>query len=269
MLRYLSKHTSIKGVLLLASERRTLIVKMTDDLGAVMTSSLSAQFGVSKITIRKDLDQLSARGLVKRVHGGAVLSDGLALEAMYRERASKWKAEKAAIGATAAALVSGRSTIFLGPGSTIRCMIPHLRDHVGLQAFTNSMRSAHELAMIESIEATIVGGYLAWDSDVAVGHRVAHFLEGLFVDQFFMSIDSISLQDGLTNFSPKEAEIYKLVRGICKELMVLADHTKFGERSCTRVFNLSEVDKIITDNQLDPAIVAGLEERGVEVLVAP
>ena len=202
MLRYLSKYDSMKGVPLLASERRELSVEMANELGAIVTSDLSGRFGVSEITIRKDLDQLSARGLLKRVHGGAVRSDVLALEAMYRARASTRIAEKEAIGRTAAALVRDSGTIFLGPGSTVRCMIPHLRNRVGLRVITNSMRSAHELAMIESIETTIVGGDLERDSDVAVGHHVARFLEDLFVDQFFMSIDSISLQDGLTNYAP-------------------------------------------------------------------
>jgi Transcriptional regulators of sugar metabolism len=186
-------------------ERKKEILSAISDKGNVKVSELSKAYNVSEVTIRKDLQELEEEGLVKRVHGGAVLDHSIKFEPTFSEKADKFINEKSIIGKAAAALIEDGDTIALDAGTTTLQVAKHITAR-NLTVVTNSLDIAVELAEKQNIEVIVVGGILRLETRALVGPVADMALDNIRVDKAFVGTNGISLNYGLTTPNIIEAQ---------------------------------------------------------------
>jgi|Deesub1362B_J571_1020462.scaffolds.fasta_scaffold01739_2 DeoR/GlpR family transcriptional regulator of sugar metabolism len=251
---------------MLPEERRMKILEILHTQGAVKTSELSKLFSVSPFTIRNDLDILAKRGLLKRTHGGAVVNHEVVFERTHFEKASLHVKEKEKIAKKAVSLIQEHSAIFLSTGTTTLQIAKHLKGKRNLTVLTNSLVVGFELAANPNINLIIIGGTLRPYSYALVGPAAEQFLQGVYADQFFLGVTGITLQHGLTTPSLAEASVLQQMIKAASETIVVADHSKFGKVAHAKIADIDQVDLIIVDAGIKPAILEELREH-VEVIV--
>ncbi len=230
-------------------------------------STLSELLGVSEVTVRRDLEALERRGLLERTHGGAVHTQRLRTEAPYLEAMSAHAREKRLIGAAAARLVEPGDAAFMNGGTTTLEVFRHISTP-GVKIITNHVGMALE-SVDREVELLLVGGHYRHQSNSAVGPFATDALRRVFASKAFIGVEAISLGSGLTTPSAQEAEIACLMieqtRG---EVTVVADSSKVGTVADFAIAPLERIQRLVVDSGIGEEYQEGLEELGVELLMA-
>ncbi|MFQ6065734.1 MAG: DeoR/GlpR family DNA-binding transcription regulator [bacterium] len=252
---------------MLAAVRQSEIKKLIQDEGSVRVSELSKIFKVSGVTIRRDLEKLEQEEVIKRTHGGAVVlgTDDLMRNLAFRDQAHV--EEKRRIGKAAARLVKDGNTIILDGGTTTTEIARNLDNAKNLTVVTNAVNIP--LALRNNSEITIImtGGTLKAPSFSLTGRAAAESINHLNVDKTFLSVQGISLEKGLTNTSVSDLYLKRSIIAAAKEVILVADSSKFGRIEFCTVAPITAVHKIITDNEISPHLTRELETIGIEVIV--
>lgn len=248
-------------------ERKQKIIQILAQKGRVFVNDLCEEFKTTTVTIRKDLDQLESEGQLRRVHGGAI-----ALKALYPGMALPDKEklkqkEKELIALKAVKLINRGDVIIIDSGSTTHQLAKLVKELKGITVITNGLNIAAELVNSD-IEVILTAGVLDKGSSSLYGPLTEQTLEHLAADKLFQGVDGIDLQIGYTTPSIQEAQTSRMMMKISGERIVLADSSKFGRRSLSVLGSISDVEKIITDENADSNFVNMLEEKGVEVIIA-
>lgn len=246
-------------------QRRDDVLQAIVKQGFVSLGDLSTGFGVSESTIRRDLEVLEQRGSVRRTHGGAVsLTETSAGRLAYAERESAAAAEKKAIATAVARLVPDEHAVIIDGGTTCYQVALAL---VGrrLSVVTNSVPIAAALGREVDTEVTLVGGYLYPRTGVALGPKAEGMLAGLRANQLVLSCSAVN-PDGVFNANEIMAAVERRMIEVADEVILAADHTKFGKRSIAPVCDWSQVDVVVTDSGLDAESRTWLEKVGVKVV---
>ena len=254
-------------VQMLPADRLRLIGELVRERGSVRGSELVAMLGVTDETVRRDLARLAAQGVVRRTHGGAVAilpTDETDTAFRLREHA----AEKIAIGRRAAELVADGSTIILDSGTTTLCLARELRAKRDLTVVTTAVTNAVELVGNPRTTVIMTGGVIRPTTFGASGELAAATLRELHVDQTFLAIHSVSAGGGLTYPLLDEVEAKRAMIEAASEVILLADHSKFGRQALIRVAPLGVVRRIVTTPGMPPAEEAAVRELGIELIVA-
>ncbi len=252
----------------LKERRLQQILEVARRDGHVSVMELSQRFGVSDVTIRRDLRELAAQGLLRRAHGGAVPTTPAPPEPPVIQRMSHELAWKEAIGRAAAALVSDNESVFIGSGSTTAHVARNLLDRRGLTVVTNALNIATELAAAEGITVVVTGGMMRASELSLVGHIAESSLREVRVDKVIIGMRAISLEAGMTNDYLPEVMTDRAIIEMAPELILVADHTKFGKIASAYVAPLEKVTTLVTDPQTDPHVLASLREMGIRVIIA-
>ena len=257
---------------MLVAERRAQIAKQVEAKGSVRVAELSAYFGVTEETIRRDLEELERQQILKRTYGGAVKWSGTGYELPYAKRRAKNAKEKAKIAQAAVKLLSEGDTISLDASTTVLAMCQLMR-HIGrLTVLTNSIQAMIELAGRpggrSGIHVIGTGGSVRETALSFVGPLAERAIADHHVDKAFISCKGLHPEVGITDSNELEVELKKRMAESARRLIVLADHTKFGYIAFARIASLQAIDTIITDDGVDPADVRLIEEAGVKVIVA-
>ncbi len=239
----------------LARQRQTLILERVREEGAVRVSDLVRSLGVSDMTIRRDLELLSERGLVEKVHGGAAAIEGSSLfEPGFSIKSELMQTEKTLIAGSAAALVAPGTAIAISAGTTTFALARRLVDVPGLTVLTNSIPVADALHKDGRTDQTIIlSGGVRTPSDALVGPFAVDVIHSLHVDMVFLGTHGMDARSGFTTPNILEAETNRALIAAGRRFVVLADHTKWGVIGISSVARLEEADTIITDTGLDPA----------------
>jgi DeoR/GlpR family transcriptional regulator of sugar metabolism len=254
----------------LAPQRQSTILLAIRQYGAVRVADLSVELGVSEMTIRRDLDVLAAGGLIEKVHGGATLVGGTSTyEPGFRAKSERQRPEKAAIAATAAAMVQPGTAVGLSAGTTTWTLANLLKSIPDITVVTNSIRVASVFHDDPGSGQTIVlTGGVRTPSDALVGPIAALALQSMHLDLVFMGVHGIDAAAGFTTPNLLEADTNRELVKAGRRLVVLADHTKIGVIGISTIATLSQADLLITDDNLAPADQAMLMERVPEVVLA-
>ncbi len=269
-----------QGTGMLPEERRSKIQNMLAHTPTVTISQLAEIFGTSEMTVRRDLDELEARGVCQRVHGGAVSVGALHYRApaypSYSQREQCQIREKVAIGRAAAALVEPGEVVAIDSGTTAAFMAQALRDCSSLTVITNSIRVLDQLLDATNIAVISPGGTLSPEErttagDVAfVGPTAAATLRGFRPSKAFITAAGLTLADGISNAGLFQAEIKRTLIDIADEAILIVDHTKFGRVAGFLVVGVNAFSRIITDTLAPAHDVETLRAMGIEVtLVEP
>ena len=254
---------------LLTEERRQRIQELIEQNGRISVAEIVAQFNVSGVTARADLDLLSERGGVIRSHGGAVRQLSTVSDYPLRFKETLHHAEKVRIGLAAAQFLKPHQTIILDSGTTtaqIAKRIKTARIHP-LTVITNALNIALELAEVETISLIMIGGILRQASSSFVGPQAERMLHELHADHLFLAVDGLDPDQGLFTPDILEAQVNNVMICAADEVTVVADASKFGRRSLSLIGKIECARRIVTDSRVDQEIAASLRDRGVEVIV--
>ena len=229
--------------------------------------------GASIATIRRDLEVLEGRSLLKRIRGGAVPIGPLFYEpfrndASFQDKVASFAEEKRKIARVAAAMVKKGQTIALSGGTTTTEIVRNLKTFSGISVITNTVNVAMELSNCKDIEVIVTGGVLRGNWFTLIGPIANASTEFLFADIMFLGVDGIDAQQGLTCTNPTEAELLRKLSKHSKKKIVVADRSKLGIVSKFLLCQTSEVDCLITDNGASDAATALFEKLGISVLKA-
>lgn len=255
-----------------AEIRVVLIQQLLEQRGFVRVRDLSAQFGVSTVTVRNDLQVLEERQLAFRVHGGAMPFNGARGERPFEEVAERQANEKAAIASTAAALVANGETIVVDVGTTAASFAQALVDRTDLTELTVLTNGIKIALLLEAAHPrftiVVTGGTLRPKQHSLVEPLATHLFQSLRVDAVFIGCNGISVDGGVTNINLPEAVVKRAMIDSAARCIVLADSTKLGVRALAPVCPLDEVDVLITDGNATAADLDPIRSRGVDVVIA-
>jgi DeoR family transcriptional regulator, aga operon transcriptional repressor len=253
---------------LLVEERRRRILELLDKQERATVEELADRFDVSTVTVRGDLDALAESGTLVRSHGGALKRlEQHDVPIAVKETLNH--GEKVRIGHAAARLIRQDETIILDSGTTtaeIARQVKFLKLK-SLTVITNALNIAMELANLPHIRVIMIGGILRQMSYSTVGPQAEQLLRGLYADRLFLGVDGLDPEIGLTTPDVLEAQLNALMIKVAREVTAVADSSKFLRRSLSSIASLSEVHRVITDDKVDPQLVAGLRARNIEVMV--
>lgn len=252
---------------MIAAQRRNLILDSVRQNGAVSINELALRFGTSAVTIRRDLAHLGEAGLLTRTHGGAV-ADISTRERSYSEKTSQARPEKIAIGRLAATLVNDGDVIIIGPGTTTEAFALSLRDRVRLTIVTNSLPVAEAFAFSTDNEVIMTGGTLRGSIRALVGEATNRALRGIHADKTFLSGNGLVSDFGLSTPSMSVADCDRAMAAAAREVIVLADYTKFGLRAAIQTIDPAAISRLVTDGSTSADAVAAFRELGVKVDVS-
>lgn len=256
---------------MLASQRRARILADLARDGAVRVTELTERLGVSDMTIRRDLEQLAARGRLRKVHGGAVGVGSSADEPGFEAKRELATPAKQAIAARAAAMIEPRTAIGISAGTTTWMLAAEIAALPGpLSIVTNSTSVADALAMAGGDDNNVIlTGGVRTPSAALVGPVADRAIESLHVDQLFLGVHGLDPTQGLTTPNLAEAQTNAAFIAHARRLIVLADSSKFGIVGLATIAPLDAVDVLITDDGLAPDARESLRDKVGELIVVP
>jgi DeoR family transcriptional regulator of aga operon len=250
------------------SQRRAAILQALTQHGSVQVNELVEQLGVSAVTIRSDLSTLESQGLATRSHGGATLTRTPPTEHTIPQKDAINHEQKERIGARAARMVEPGDNIIIDSGTTTISLARHLRDAKNLTVMTNGLNIAWELADAPGVDLILTGGLLRKQSLSIQGAQAEACLQAYSFDKLFLGVDGFDLQFGVTTHHEAEASLNHKMVERAKKIIVLSDASKFGRVSLHRIVQLDRVHTVITDASISPEYRDGLQEAGIELLIA-
>jgi len=262
-----SSATELTTDAMMGEERRKQILQIVHSKGRVKVNELADLFNISAVTIRIDLNELHRRGLLLRSHGGAVLPDTILRESPFHERLQAHSEEKRRIGAMAVTLIDDGETIILDSGTTTLEIARHIKKKQGLQIITNGVNIAAELLDARDARLFIVGGMVGWQSASITGSISEGMLEQFSADKLFLSGAGCDLDFGVSGANLEETMVNRAMLRISREIILVADASKFSKRSMTRIALFSEIDTVISGTSLDQEIQEKLRSLSCNLIL--
>jgi DeoR family transcriptional regulator of aga operon len=254
---------------LLIEERRRRILDMVNSQERVTVSDLVEAFGISAVTIRGDLDSLDEQGGLVRSHGGAVKRLNPLQDYPIQVKEILHHGAKVRIAQAAAQLIYSGQKIILDSGTTtaeIARQIKHSK-LASLTVITNALNVAMELANLPFVTVIMLGGMLRQMSYSLVGPHAEQILSDLNADHVFLGVDGLDPELGLSTPDVFEAKLNALMIRVSRQVTVVADSSKLGQRSLSVISRVENVHRVISDTKAPPDVVGALRAHGVEVLL--
>ncbi|SFJ81740.1 DeoR/GlpR family DNA-binding transcription regulator [Cellulomonas sp. KH9] len=251
-----------------APERHQEILTRARADGRVDVTRLAAELDVTPETIRRDLTALERHGLVRRVHGGAIPVERLGFEPGLADRQGPLSGEKERIAKAALDELPDGGAVLLDAGAaTVRLaeLLPTDRE---LAVVTHALPVATVLAARPGAVLHLVGGTVRGRTPAAMGTWALRDLAEIHVDVAFLDADGISVEHGVTTPDLAEAAVKRALVAAARRTVVLADHTKVGHVDLAHVVDVADVDTLVTDSDVEPEAVDGIEAAGVRVVRA-
>jgi DeoR/GlpR family transcriptional regulator of sugar metabolism len=235
-----------------AQERQQLILKRLDERGQVAISDLSARMSVSEMTIRRDLAQLEADGLLRRTHGGAVRTHSSSFEPPFALRARLNPEAKRAIAGSVAEQLTDGQTVILDGGSTGTAIAGALVGR-NLTVCALNMRVAEILAASPATRVMVPGGFIRPGELSLTGPAAERTLQDHRFDTYVMTVSAVDAQAGFTEWNVDDAAVKRSALAASARCIVACDSSKFGQTAFARIAGLDAADMIITDTDIDAA----------------
>ena len=245
--------------------RHERILELLDETASVRVSRLAMQLEVSEMTVRRDLQMLEEQGKLRRVHGGAVLTAPVKLEAASI-RAARQQAEKERIAELAAGLIEPDMNVYIGGGSTTRPLADRAALGPAARFTTNSIAIAEAISDKSPRDVHLLGGALRADARTMIGPETIEMIERRLFDVVFVGITAIDSTEGFLEPTEWHAWLVRTLKRRAGKMIVLADHTKFVARSDFRVLAFDEASVLITDRQPPRNHAEPMADAGLEVL---
>jgi DeoR/GlpR family transcriptional regulator of sugar metabolism len=250
------------------AQRRGELLKVAKERGAINVAESAAQFAVSADTIRRDLDYLAERGLLKRTHGGAVpLDDVIVPDIPVAQRVVSRTAEKVRIARRASTLIADGETLLIYGGSTTRAFVSELGSRRNLTIVTNDFGIPAALPPDTARSVYLLGGQVFVQSQITIGTVGFPQAGPISADTAVLGVGGVS-ERGLSTTIFEEASMMAAMVAAARRVIVLADVSKLDRSVFAHVVPLDKIDILVTDANPSPRLAAVLRESGVTVVVA-
>jgi DeoR family transcriptional regulator of aga operon len=250
----------------LTDRHQHILAKLKKE-GSINVLDLCSELKVSSVTIRKDLKLLEDKNLLYRTHGGGTMRNPYAGDRPVNEKEKINSDEKISIGSVAASLIEKNDCIIIGSGTTVQAFAKNIRPIGNLTVLTAALNVAAVLIHHAEVEVFQLGGILRKSSSSATGPYAEKILEDFSCSKFFLGVDGIDLEFGLTTTNVAEAQLNKKMIQASQKTIVLADSSKFGRRGFGKICRLEDVEQIITDSGISEHTAEVLRGMGIEVTI--
>lgn len=245
--------------------REEEILAIVSEKKKIEVNELSALLNVSKVTIRKDLDKLEARGLLHRQHGYALLNN---LDDINYRLAQNYD-QKRKIALEASKIVNDGEVIMIESGSTCALLAEELAfNRNDITIITNSCFIASYVRKAESVKVILLGGEYQKESQVNVGPLVKQVINEFYVDKLFVGIDGFDARRGFTGSDITRCDTTRTLATAANQTIVLTDSSKFSQNGLVSEFGFSEISKVFTDKHINREALAFLEKEKISVFTA-
>lgn len=251
---------------MLTSERKRFLIDLLKRDGKIVAKTVAAQIDVSEDTIRRDLRELAAEGLLQRVHGGALPASPAMGDFAARQQIAM--DDKSAIGRVAARLIQPGQVVFLDGGTTSAQLVRHLPPDLVATVVTHSPSIAVELVAHPGIDVIMLGGRLFKHSVVGVGAATVEAIRRMRADIYFMGVCSVHPEAGLSTGDFEEAGVKRALSEAAAETIVLASPEKLATASPYQVIPLDELAGLVTMASVPDDILAPYRRRGIPIHLA-
>ncbi len=241
------------------TDRQKSLLEHLGEAGTGTIEELCRRFGVSEMTIRRDLSELEKEGHLTRTHGGAKLNETAFFEMTFAAKATQFIAEKKRIADRATAFVQDGDTILIDSGTTTGHFARLLKDR-RLTVVTNALNVATDLIDGRQIDLHFCGGAIRRGPVAVVGQMAAKFFDTIRCDRLFMGVEGIDATGMMTLPDVEEALVKQAMMNAAREVYVLADHSKLGRNSFGVIGSLGSVTALITGREAISSILAPLRE---------
>jgi len=250
----------------LVDARRETIVARLSQGEAVVAARLAVEFGVSEDVVRRDLREIAARGLCKRVYGGALPVSPAG--ASIADRTESDPERKLALARAAATLLRPKQSIFLDSGSTNARLAALLPGNLQLTVVTNSIQVAAAATGRAGVALFLIGGGVNSHAGACIGTRAAAELQRHRIDLGFIGACAISAADGLCGFDPEEVDFKRALLGISKSAVVMVTNEKLETTAPHLIAPLAAIDRLIIEHDAPSEILERLTGSGALLMAA-
>lgn len=242
------------------------MLELIQQNGECSIDELTGEFGVSSMTIRRDLQDMAEEGLVIRTHGGATPAPKISFEFRFLERMHEQSKEKEEIASIAVSLIRPGQTVMLDSSTTTLAIARKLVDMSGITVVTTSLPIASELFGCPNITVILLGGVLRNDSPDLTGALTEYSLELIRADIAFIGADAIDLTGHIYNTNPEIGQLLKRMAGASARVYAVADHTKIGKCALMRFACVTDWYGLVTDSGLLKKHANTLKRVGVDLI---
>ena len=247
---------------MLTKERQQQILSYLSQHNTVTVQELSARLYASSSTVRRDLSELEEQGILKRVHGGAVLTAGSTFDTPAQLRKTQQLAEKFKIAELASRFLRPSSTYFFDSSSTSAVLASRLTEYPDVKIATNGVDIIANMSSSPKLSILSCGGYLRSPWWELTGNVAIKSIEGMYADVFFFSCAGFTREQGAMEFSDENVAVKRAFYRNSKLHILLCDSTKFGKQYFFNLFTLHEIDYIVTDKRpVNSALVELMGDR--------
>ena len=251
------------------SERCLSILDMLQKQRKVEVNELAEKFGISEMTIRRDLNFLAQQYNITRTHGGAMMADQPVVRMIsFDESRISNREAKEKIAAKAAALIRNGQRIFIDAGSTTRIILNYLEEDTRAVIVTNHLKVAEHALQFANLSVIMLGGEMIRITNCSSGTVAEEQLGKYQLDTAFLGAAAIGTDGGLYDGYSPEARFKRSIFSVAKKIYILADSSKFNTYDLNSFASLSQVNGVITDSGIDEEGKALLKKYQVEVMIA-
>ena len=251
------------------TERHRVILDILQLQGSVSVSDLAERLDVSEVTIRKDLSALEKQNKLYRTHGRAIPISPYIGDRHINEKEKQAVLEKRAFGMRAAMMVYEHDSILMASGTSILYAAKELIYKKNITVITASVSASSMLSQNKDIDVVQLGGIVRESSVSVVGAFAEDMLKYFNCSLLFMGADVVDLDFGVTTTNMMEANLNRMMMSTSQQTVLLVDSSKFGKKGFSKICDIGEIDRIITDENIPKMYLENLQELGIEVTVVP
>lgn len=246
-------------------ERREEIITIIQENGKVKVSELSERYGISEVSIRKDLELLEAEGHLSRVHGGAVGLNKLYVNMDLNERYRTNAIAKRKLAELASRFIEDNDTIMMNAGTTLTYVLRAIRNKKNITIVTNSVQNATEAALYSDFTVILLGGELDSKYQFTYGEDAISQLENYHANKCILSVDGISASAGLTLYYSNEASLVKKMIESSGSVIITADSSKVGKNVFAKITDAAKTEILVTTHTENKTELDALRKLGVKI----
>jgi len=244
---------SKRWIIVLDLERQDQILSILSKHGSSTVGELAKNLYCSEATIRRDLITMDHLGLIRRTHGGAMISRNTAQESAFAMREMSMLPQKKIICGLATDLIKDHSTLILDSSSTVLALVPMLQRFQHLTVITHGIRTALMLSGLDNVDVYVAGGRIQNFSNTILGGMTLDYYDNLNADLALLSCSGINAKGEITDDSLETAQLKRLIVKHSKQVALLCDNSKFNQTMMNTAFHLTDVDYLVTEIKPSPA----------------
>ncbi|MBQ5352810.1 MAG: DeoR/GlpR family DNA-binding transcription regulator [Alistipes sp.] len=252
------------------AERHKYILEKLEKFGFIRITDVAEELGVTKVTIRKDVNILEGKGLLFKAHGSARLANPHIANRDLVTKSTLNREAKTRIAERAVQMIAQEDSIMISAGSTTYALAEAIHDmspSLTLNVVTPFLKISALLNEVETIFVEQLGGRVYKKSFATRGESADETLSTMVCSKFFMGVDGFDPDFGITTSTIEEAVLSRKMMAAASKVIVLTDSSKFSRHGFGRVSSIEEIDVVITDKGIAPEMVKIIEEAGIELII--